>query len=307
VTRGGEEGLVADVESMLRVTINNPAVLDRDALATALEPIGTLAVTFPAAVVDGTTTLFPAGSAQLGPADVAKVLSARTDGERESAHIANVRAIWSALAAQIGSGKGSGADVDPVDFPSFLQRLLSGPIQVYDSLVTTPVPAQANPDGLDVGTLDVPNVVQLMASIAPSAMIAANDGLNFRIENALTDEEIAAAGLSGVTNAQVTRDLIHRLMLLGGNVLSVSGELFTPQDKATPDTTQVFAVDDASVQAYQPALGEFERVQPSVKYPVVNVVVVVGRTYLAQYSQAPATTVPDTDDAASDDAAPGTS
>ena len=290
VINAGEEGLLADVESLMRVTINSDAVVDVDGLAALLTPVGDLTVSLPtdvvAATADGSTeTLFVAGSAELSPADAAKVLVARDPGQDEARRLPNIRAVWTGLAAAVGPGIGDAAALTPevTTFDEFMTHFLAGPIQVFNDLNTLPLTGSGNPDKLDIGTLDVASVVLLMASLAPSAMITPNPTLNFRIENALTQADIDAAGLVGMTRADVTRNLISRLLFLQGNVVSVSSAVYTLESKVPPDTTVVFSpggLEPAELEAITDSLGELEFDSPPFVFPLVDIVIVVGRSFL---------------------------
>ncbi len=313
----GEEGLLADVESLTRVTINSDAVLDEAGLAALFTPVGDMPVTFPTDVVTtaadgGTETLFVAGETTLTPEQAASVLVARDPAQTESRRLPNTRAVWNGFAAAVGAGIPSELPLsaEVTTFDDFMSHFIAGPVQVFNDLETKPLTGDNNPDDLDVGTLDVPSVVLLMASLAPSAMITPNPTLNFRIENGLTQADIDAAGLTGMTAADVTRDLVARILFLQGNVVSVSSAVYTLDTKVTPDTTVVFSpggLEPAELEAITNSLGELEFQSPPFVFPSVDIVIVVGRSYLQDMAEvqaslgstatteaAPETTVADT-------------
>ncbi|HRE03642.1 MAG TPA: hypothetical protein PLV68_20265, partial [Ilumatobacteraceae bacterium] len=130
-------------------------------------------------------------------------LVARDPSQPEARRLPNVRQVWNAISAAVGSGIEPRAPLDTAiaDFEAYSNHFLAGTVQVYNELDVAPVAAADNPDGLDVTSLNVSSTLVLMASIAPSAMITPFDTLNFRIENGLTQADIDAAGLVGVTNA----------------------------------------------------------------------------------------------------------
>ncbi|HRE03643.1 MAG TPA: hypothetical protein PLV68_20270, partial [Ilumatobacteraceae bacterium] len=80
LAEGGEERLLADVESASRVTVNYHAVFDQDQMTAWMSRIGPLRVSLPNDVVTvndagDAVTLFAAGQQTLQPADVAAVLA----------------------------------------------------------------------------------------------------------------------------------------------------------------------------------------------------------------------------------------
>jgi hypothetical protein len=231
--------------------------------------------------------LFPAGPATLSAAQAASVLTATDPTQPEIGRLANVRSVWTALATTVGSGlaTANAADAAPTNFNEFLAHFLAGPVQVYNDLNTVALTGAANPDRLDVGSLDRASVVFVMAAVAPGAMIAPNPNLSFRIENGSTDAEVAAAGLTGYTSASLSRDIIARLIFLQSNVVSVSAEIATLPTKVVPDKTIVFTLNEvqpAEEKDFVALYGPVEFRRPAVAYPLVDIVVVIGRSYLAE-------------------------
>jgi hypothetical protein len=287
----GEEGLELDLASLTRVSLTTGSALDRDGVTALLATIGPIDVTLPNDVVtataDGSTeTLFVAGDAQLSPEEAASVLLARDPAQPESGRLPNVQAVWNGVSAAIGTGIAPAAPLgaEITSFDDFITHFVAGPVQVFNDLDTTPITGSLNPDDLDVGTLDVPSVVLLMASLAPSAMITPYDTLNFRIENGLTQADIDAAGLVDVTPADVTRDLVSRILFLQGNIVSVSSAVYTLESGEVPDTTVMFSRDGlrpVELDAITERLGDVDFQSPRFVFPLVDIVVVVGRTYLA--------------------------
>jgi hypothetical protein len=290
---GGEEAVVADTESLSRVSIGTDGVLDATALTALLTPLEPVQVSLPNDVVaasDGASrTLFVAGANTLSAADAASVLLAHDQNQPESKRLPNVHAMWAGLAAAIGQGIGADAVTPlgpngPADFDEFMRHFLAGPVQVFNDLSTVPITGSSNPTKIDVGRLDVSSVVMLMAGLAPSAMIAPKPTLNFRIENALTQADIDAAGLTGVTPVQVTLDMVQRLLFAEGNIISVSPEVYTLSSKQVPDETTVFSaggLQSAELEVFTNTLGKVTFKDPAFQFPLVNVVIVVGKSYLA--------------------------
>ena len=290
---GGEEAVVADTESLSRVSIGTDGVLDAAALAALLAPLDSLQASLPNDVVTAsngaTKTLFVSGANTLSAADTASVLLAHDPAQAESKRLPNVHAVWTALATAVGQGVGADAVTPlgpngPADFDEFMRHFLAGPVQVFNDLSTVPITGSGNPNKIDVGRLDVSSVVMLMAGLAPSAMITPKPTLNFRIENALTQADVDAAGLTGVTPVQVTLDMVQRLLFAEGNIVSVSPEVYTLPSKQVPDDTTVFSaggLQSAELEVFTNTLGKVTFKDPSFQFPLVNVVIVVGKSYLA--------------------------
>jgi hypothetical protein len=291
----GEEGVVSDIESLMRVTLNQHAIVDDQDLAALLAPVPPMSVSLPNDVItasdDGSTqTLFVAGTSDLSADDAASVLLARDPSQAESRRLPNVRAVWNGLATAVGAGIAPEAaqSPTPTDFADFMKHFFAGPIQVFNDLNAVPITGKSNPDKRDVGRLDVATVVLLMAGLAPSAMIAPLPTINFRIENGVTQQDIDAAGLENLTPVDVTKDLVSRLLFLQGNVISVSPEVFTPEDKTVPDTTMIYSIggiESTELNVFTKALGDVKFVDPTFKFPLVQVVIVVGRSYLADMAE----------------------
>ena len=293
MVNGGEEGLVADTESLARVSIGTDGVLDQPSLTALLAPLTSIKAALPNDVVTATSTgstktLFVAGATDLTPEHAASVLIARDPNQNEIKRLANVHAVWTGIAAAVGTGINPGTVAafgpnGPASFADFIQHFMAGPVQVFNDLSTTPITGSTNPDKLDVGRIDISSVVTLMANLAPSAVITPNATLNFRIENGLTQADIDAVGLKGVTPVQVTLDIVKRVLFAAGNVVSVSPEVFTLDTKKVPDTTTVFSaggVQSAELQVFTDTFGKVTFKDPPFQFPLVNVVVVVGHSYL---------------------------
>jgi hypothetical protein len=302
----GADGLLNDVEVLSNVTLNFSAVTTEANVSTLLAPTGQLSVTLPNPVVGpgpgGTSkVLFPAGAATLTPAQAASVLAANDLTKPETGRLANVRAVWNGVASAVGVGIQPAAvsAQPPTSFDDFLLHFFAGPIQVYNDLNTTALTGAANPDKIDVGALDRASVVLVMSGLAPGAMTAPYASLSFRIENGLTDADVAAAGLTGTTSADLSREIVAQLLFLQSNVISVSPEVFTLDTHQVPDKTVVFTATDVQAsqsQDFATLFGSVEFQRPTISFPLVDIVIVVGRSYLENVKKnlaiAPATTNP---------------
>ncbi|MEO6122914.1 MAG: hypothetical protein ABIR32_04330 [Ilumatobacteraceae bacterium] len=291
VINGGEEGLRSDLESLTRVSLTYSSVMNSAQLVGLLTRIGSISVTLPNDVVTTTAggsseTLFPAGGHTLTPEQAASILLARDTSQPESRRRPNVHAVWNGISTAVAAGI---APVTPltdttVTADDFLDHFLGGPVQVFNDLDTTPISGTNNPDNLDVGSLDPTSVVLLMASLAPSAMLTPYGTLSFRIENGLTQADIDAAGLVGATPADITRDVVAKVLFLHGDIVSVSASVFTIESHEVPDTTIMFTPVDlqpTEIEAFITSLGRLKFEKPRFVFPLVGAVIVIGRTYLA--------------------------
>ena len=292
IVNTGDSGLTGDLESLTRVSIGFDAVLNAEELDALLTRVGPISATLPNDVVtvnaDGATeTLFAAGERTLSPSEAASVLLARDPGQTESRRLPNVQAVWNGLSNAVGTGRAPAAPLDTaiIDINDFFDHFLAGPVQVFNDLTTTPVVADANPDDLDVGTMNVSSAVLLMASLAPSAMLTPNGGLSLRIENGLTQADIDAAGLVGVTPADVTRNVVDLVLFLTGDVVSVSASVFTPDPAVVPDETAVYTsveLQPVEQEDFAKVLGPVTFDEPRFVFPLVGAVIVIGHSYLAE-------------------------
>lgn len=303
---GGADGLLSDVESLSSVTLNFNVIATEANATSLLTPLGSLSAALPNPVVavgaDGVSrAVLPAGAATLTPAQAASVLGANDPTKPETVRLANVRSVWNGLALAVGVGQQAAtvSSLAPTSFDDFLAHFFAGPIQVYNDLNTVPITGATNPDKRDVGSLDRATVVLVMANLAPGAMIAPYPTLSFRIENGLTDADVLAAGLTGKTSADLSRDIVSRLLFVQSNVISVSAEVFTLGTHQVPDKTTVFTSNEVQAsesQDFATLFGPVEFLRPTISFPLVDIVIVVGRSYLDQVKSglqnAPVTTVP---------------
>ena len=290
VINGGADTLVSDVESLASVTLNYNAIVKESDLAALLTPVGSMSVTLPGAVLvpsnaGASTTLFPAGAISISPAQAAAVLAANDPSQTSATRLANVRAVWNGLAGAIGQGRQPTAvgATAPNSFNDFFAHFMAGPVQVYNDLNTRPITGNGNPDKRDVGALDRPSVILVMSGLAPGAMIAPYQGQSYRIENGLTDADLQQAGLAGTTTADLSRDAVGQLLFVESNVVSVSSTVFTLDTHKVPDKTIVYTatpMSDGEAQGLKNLFGDIEFRRPTFTFPLVDVVVVIGRNYL---------------------------
>lgn len=182
--QGGPDGLVQAVESILTVTIDQHVVLGPDQLTALLTPMQPFSVNFTSKVATtdktGTVTLYPRGSQDLSAKQMTIAMNARVDTQKEASRLPTILALWSAIAAANGAGRGTATVGTPASMDQLLAQVFAGQLLTRD-LPLVDLPAGESSDA-DVQLLDRPEAVLVFATIAPSNMSAANLGLNFRIE-----------------------------------------------------------------------------------------------------------------------------
>jgi hypothetical protein len=131
-------------------------------------------------------------------------------------------------------------------------------------LVARALPAERNPEGLDIEELDRNDTILVFASISPAQMTRPAGGLSYRIE--------APPGYD-----QQVRKTIGALLALGNNVVSVDLNA-----EPTPDTT--FSIYDPAQAAAEPTendlFGTIKVESPDVALGGVDVTIALGTTYL---------------------------
>jgi hypothetical protein len=263
---GGQDELLADLESAVNLTIDFTAVMKRDEVAALLAGLPSMKVNLPTdALGPDDAALFTKGPNTLTSDQVAQILTSRSPTQQERQREANIEALWSGIAAAIGSGR-QGLTLSaatPTTFAEMATRLLSGPV-ASRGLVARAIAADRNPEGLDIDALDRPDTILVFASIAPAQMSRPASGLTYRIE--------APPGYD-----QQVRKTIGVLLSFGGNVVSVDLNA-----KSTDQTK--FLIYDASLAAVEPTdnpiFGTITVETPDVRLGSVDETIVLGTTYL---------------------------
>lgn len=107
-----------------------------------------------------------------------------------------------------------------VDLEALTRAVFSGDVAYHQFTVDPVLSTEANPDLLDLVDLDRSEVVLVMASVAPSAVVAANPSLSVQIDSAF--------------DFDVTRRAVASVLFVGANVL-----LVRPVDDTPSRRTQV--------------------------------------------------------------------
>ena len=224
----GVDALKVAVESVTNSQIDVIAVNGVDVTAELIARAGTTSPTYATDVTDtetdATRIVVAAGANQLTPIQAAQVLASRDVAQMESARMPNIKATWDAIVASIGSGvigavpaaviPDVGAQT-PTDMPTFMSALFSGPIKVWQFGFERITDAEQNPQDIDVYGYNAGEIIMVMASVAPSAMVAVFPTLSVQIDSPFG--EIA-----------VTQDATIRMLYMGTNVILVRQVASTP-------------------------------------------------------------------------------
>ena len=263
---GGQEELLVDLESSLNLTIDFTAVMKRDEVAAFLKGLPSIQVNLPTDLLGADeAALFTKGPNNLTSTQIAQIFTSRSPTQKERPRQANLEAVWSGIAAAIGSGR-QGLTLSaarPTTFAEMATRLMSGAV-ASRGLVARPLDSALNPEGLDVEALDRPDTILVFASIAPAEMTRPASGLTFRLE--------APPGYD-----QQVRKTIGVLLSFGGNVVSVDLN-------AEPKAETKLLIYDASLAAIEPTenpiFGKITVETPDIRLGSIDETISLGTTYL---------------------------
>ncbi|MFM8858373.1 MAG: hypothetical protein ACKOI2_14475 [Actinomycetota bacterium] len=217
----GEEGLKLAIENITNSQIDLVSVNDVDDTGDLLARVGTIIADFVTDITDSElniiTVIAEAGENRFAPIQAAAVLASLDTRQVDSQRTPQIRAIWDGIQKAVASGRlgaepvgvipDVGAQV-PVDMMTFMSGLFAGPINIWqiDAIAINSV--RKNPESLDVYEYDPGEVISVMASMAPSAMVAVFPTLNVSLSSPYPDVE-------------VTRSATERLLYMAANVMLV--------------------------------------------------------------------------------------
>ena len=274
----GVDALKAAVESVTNSQIDVIAVNGVDVTAELIARAGTTSPTYATDVTDtetdATRIVVAAGANQLTPIQAAQVLASRDVAQMESARMPNIKATWDAIVASIGSGvigavpaaviPDVGAQT-PTDMPTFMSALFSGPIKVWQFGFERITDAEQNPQDIDVYGFNAGELVMVMASVAPSAMVAVFPTLSVQIDSPF--DEIA-----------VTQDATFRMLYMGTNVILVRQVTSTPP----PVTVIKYSdeMDRAMAEPLTTMFGEIVFEKATERVEGIDVQVILGDSFV---------------------------
>ena len=216
----GIDGLTTDVEGLLNVTFTAKAAVTEVEMAAMLAGERDVNVEIDRAVntllPSGIQEILPAGKHTLTSAQVAGILASNQAGAPESDRLPIIKSLWVGIA---GAGLniattttevvGTATTLAPaLTVQDFLQRTLTGEVQVWQFAANAIPEGELNPTNSDMYALDKAEVIMVVASVAPSSVSSLYAAINVQIDSAFTD-------------ATITREAVLRLSILGVNVVLV--------------------------------------------------------------------------------------
>ena len=217
----GVEALQNAVEAMTNSQIDQITVNGVDGTAELLARVGTVNATFSTDVTDTESEISDViaekGSVDLTPMEMSAVLAARDISSDEAGRYPSIKATWEGISAAVGGGRPGAVpavvipDVgaqSPADMPAFMSALFAGPINIWQIDTERIIDAERNPKDIDVYRYNAGEVVMVMASVAPSAMVAVLPTLTVQVDSPFDD-------------SAVTQDSVFRILYMGTNVVLV--------------------------------------------------------------------------------------
>ena len=318
------------VEDMLSITIERSAIVDTAEFAALIEPLGSLPVVLPDAVIDSDAAdsgaapdealeeatdgppdgvIVTAGPQTLSPDDVAMVLTAIDDSVSSGAQHPIDVAVWSAIGeATPLITAGTSSDVEssppPADVAQLTARLLSGDVAVR-TIASSEPSATINPTDADVLVLDRADAVLVFAQVSPALVSTPNPGLKIRVVAQYTDEQLAQTDGLFDSTSDVARGFIDQMLALQNNVVSAD-----TVDLGAPDMTVIEVTDPRRLEETRAAaevlFGQAEVRVAEVVLEGVDLEITLGMTYLIREMVRVGVGVDDESDAEPDDTTPPT-
>lgn len=274
---GDAAAFVADVEGLLDVSFSAVAILGRADTASLIDSIGPSEILLDTDVrntePDGALrTVAKLGRTTVETSTLVDILLARQTDQAESDRFNHQKSVLTAIANTVGLGLGPRPTTndtsveDLTDITAFFQRLIAGPVQVWQFAATAVTNSELNPFGVDMYQLDVAEVTMIMASVAPTSITGTGVAgqLSVQID-------------SPFNNAVVSREIVRRLLAKGLNVALVREVPGPP-----PDVTQVLYVDQnvlGGVEDLVSYIGEVTAARTSERAQGIDVQIVVGATF----------------------------
>lgn len=285
-TDEGEDGLKLAIENITNSQIDLVSVNDVDDTGALLARAGTIIADFVTDITDSelniVTVIAEAGENRFAPIQAAAVLAALDTRQVDSQRTPNIRAIWDGVQKAVATGRlgaapavvvpDVGAQV-PADMMTYMAALFAGPINIWQIDAIAINSLHKNPESLDVYEYDPGQVISVMASMAPSAMVAVFPTLNVALNSPYPDIE-------------VTRSATERLLYMAANVV-----LVRQVGEAPPPVTVIRYFDEtdrALSENLSLMLGEivFEKATEGIEG--VDIQVILGESFLSFLKTGPA-------------------
>jgi hypothetical protein len=126
---------------------------------------------------------------------------------------------------------------------AFVDRLMTGQVQVWQFAAGSVPQGDANPNGLDWYELDRAEIILVTASVVPSSVSSLLPSINVQIDSPFND-------------AAITREAILRLVSLGVNIVLIR-EISDPPQQATVASIAADEL-ESEVATYATTLGAME-------------------------------------------------
>lgn len=274
----GPEALKEAIESMSSSQLDMIAVEGAAGTGDLIARVGTIEARFPEQVIDTDDDreriVAEAGDNSFTPIQAANVLAARVAGDSEATRLPDVKIVWEAVATAVGAGKIGTAPVPvipdvgaqtPADMPTFMSALFAGPVRVWQVGYQAIPEGESNPEGLDLYGYDYGEVVMVLASVAPSAMVAVLPTLSLQVDSSYPDSE-------------TLRQAVFRLLYMGANVVLVRNTTEPP-----PEVTTIYYSDEMDRGMAEPLtilLDEVQWERATQRVAGVDLRVVLGASFL---------------------------
>ena len=274
----GPDALKKAVEDMTNSQIDLVSVSGVDGTAELIARAGTITPTFASDVTDtegeSTRVVGVAGPNTFTPIDATAILAARDADKPEETRLAPVKATWDAIATAVGAGAlgatpaavipDVGAQTPP-DVATLMSALLAGPIRVWQVGAQRITDAAKNPLDIDVYGYNLGEVVMVMASAAPSAMVPVYPTLSVQIDSPFPE-------------STVIQEATFRLLYMGTNVILVRSV-----DIEVPETTTIYYSDEVERAMSEPLttlFGEIAFESASERVEGIDVQIVLGSNFI---------------------------
>jgi hypothetical protein len=280
------DSLRTDVEGLLNVSVNMADDVTADELAVLLAPVGTQSVALRQPVVDTSadakdSIVLKSGTANLTAADIAKGLASSQVGAPESMRLANVKALWNAV-ARVGvetttsdapsttvpttTEDGEVLIEAPTTTEGFFAALFGGKIDVWQFSGTFVNDALRNPQALDLYTLDGGEVLMVMASVAPASLLLVSDSIAVMVDTPFN-------------NTRYAKEAVTRLAYLGANVALVRQTTDPPAEKTVVYYNEVLARTEG--ESFTGLIGPLEFRDTPTMVTGINLRIVLGNDFIA--------------------------
>jgi len=273
----GPEALKTAVESLTNTQIDLIAVEGVDGTGDLLARVGTIEARFSADVLDSQDDqirkVADQGPNSFTPLQAAAVLAARDGDQPESERLPSVKALWDGVVGAVGSGKigtqpapviaDVGAQV-PADMASFMSALFAGPVRTWQIAYQRVEDDEANPDDVDVYGYDLGEIVMVLATVAPSSMVAVFPTITVQVDSPFPESE-------------TVRQAVYRLLYMGANVMLVRNVSSVP-----PEVTTIRYSDEMDRGIAEPLtilLDEIDWEKATDRVAGIDLQIILGRSF----------------------------